>query len=58
MINLAKETGSTNNGSREIGFGLSDDGKDGEHNGVGLLEIDRIFVMRAYSSLVQNHLTE
>ena len=41
---MHKSGNSANNGVRRLKFGLFDSGDNGEHNGVSLVEISKIFV--------------
>ena len=43
--NIAKQTNFSNNVTGLVELGLPDDGDDGEHNGVGLVQISKIFVI-------------
>ena len=56
--NIAKYSNSVNNGTREMKFGAPDGGDDGEYNGVGFVEISRLFAMYTHLPLEWYQLTE
>ena len=45
--NIDKQANPANIGAREIGFGSTDVGKDGEHGKVSFVEISKIFAEQA-----------
>ena len=47
-----------NNGAREVEFGLSDGGEDGEYSGVGVVKTSNISVIPGAFFLEKYHLTD